>query len=138
MTRKQLGISDLARYPTEHANEDLPWSEDAIQAKICSALRAAGIVHAADQNKGRRSKAEGSRRKLAGMAAGEPDLRIYLDGARLILIELKTRDGKLKKSQEVRIPLLKELGFSVHIVYGKSPVDGVNQVLAIIDAANKS
>ena len=131
--RKQLGISDLARYPTEHANEDLPWSENAIQAKICSALRAAGIVHAADQNAARRSKAEGARRKLAGMASGEPDLRIYLDGARLILIELKTRDGKFTKSQQVRIPLLKELGFSVHIVHAKSPHDGVDQVLRIIE-----
>lgn len=138
MIRKQLGISDLARYPTEHDNEDFPWSEDAIQAKICSALRARGIVHAADQNMGRRSKAEGARRKLAGMAAGEPDLRIYLDGARLILIELKTRDGKLTKSQQVRIPLLRKLGFSVHIVHAKSPQDGANKVLAIIDDANKS
>ena len=133
MTRKQLGISDLARYPTQHGNEDLPWSENAIQAKICSALRAAGIVHAADQNAARRSKAEGARRKLAGMASGEPDLRIYMDGARLVLIELKTRDGKLTKSQQERIPLLKGLGFAVHIVHAKSPQDGVNQVMRIIE-----
>jgi hypothetical protein len=51
-----------------------------------------------------------------GVKRGEPDLRLYFDGGRLVVIELKAEGGKLTQSQRERLPILENLGFPVHVV----------------------
>lgn len=68
---------------------------------------------AGDMNAGRRSRNESMKAKATGIAAGDPDLRVYLPGGELRLIEYKNAEGVLTDSQKVRHPLLAALGHPV-------------------------
>lgn len=68
---------------------------------------------AGDMNAGRRSRNESVKAQATGIAAGDPDLRLYLSGGRLRLIEYKNVEGTLTASQKVRHPLLAALGHQV-------------------------
>lgn len=70
----------------------------------------------------------------SGVKAGEPDLRFYFRPGRLVFVEMKGEKGRLTKSQEIRIPLLRGLGFVVHIVKATSCEEAGAQVLAIVRA----
>jgi hypothetical protein len=72
--------------------------------------------------------------KATGSKAGEPDLRLYFDLARLRFVELKAKDGRLKQSQKERIPLLEALGFTVDVVEAETEAEAVAKVGAIVDA----
>ena len=108
------------------------WSEDDIQMHIVQWLRRSDILFAADQNAGRRSARDGARRKMLGMAAGEPDLRIYLKSARTIFIELKTSRGRVSPAQKDRIKGLNDLGFTAVVVAASCPGAGLDQVKEIL------
>lgn len=69
-----------------------------------------------------------------GMKAGEPDLRFYFPGGRLVLIELKAGDGSTNKAQKDRHVELRALGFVVHLVKAKSEAEAIAKVGAIVDA----
>lgn len=114
------------------ANRLVNWSEDDIQLAVVQHLRRRKIVFAADQNAGRRSMREGARRKALGMAAGEPDLRIYLPGGRLVLVELKKRNGKVSAAQKERHADLVSLGFAVHTLRADTPANAVGQMVDIL------
>ncbi len=111
---------------------DYPWKEDHLQMAVACELRRRGVLFAADQNEGRRSLRDGARRKAMGMAAGEPDLRIYLPGGRVVFIELKTNAGRLSPAQEWRQEQLRQLGHRVETVYARTPRDAVDRVREII------
>lgn len=66
---------------------------------------------AADQNAARRGPKARSEALRTGMVAGEHDLRIYMTGGRLGLIENKVGKAPLQPSQKLRHPLLAALGF---------------------------
>jgi len=66
---------------------------------------------AGDQNAGRRSFQAAGISKAAGMMAGVFDLRLYLDRARLGLIEMKRGKAKLSDPQIERHALLRSLGY---------------------------
>ena len=66
------------------------------------------------------------------MAAGEPDLRIYLDGGRIVFIEMKTARGQLSKSQKQRIKALRDRDHIAHVVKAETPANAVDQVVDII------
>lgn len=72
---------------------------------------------AGDMGAGKRN---GSRAKLTGLKAGEPDIRVYLPMARLKMIELKTGKGVLSKEQKDRHKLLRALGFEIVTVWSSS------------------
>ena len=114
------------------ADEEFEWSETQIQIYIAQELRKRGIIHASGMEGVHKSKISGHMAKLMGGAAGEPDLRIYLPNAHIEFIELKRSNGKLSAAQKERIPLLQSLGFSVNVVYAKTPLDGWEQVELII------
>lgn len=69
-----------------------------------------------------------------GVKAGEPDIRLYFEAARLVMVELKGANGKLTDSQKVRIPILRGLGFMVHIVRVASEAEAKAAVGVIVDA----
>jgi hypothetical protein len=68
---------------------------------------------AADMNAARRSPRESVKAKATGIAAGDPDLRLYLPNGELRMIEYKNAEGVLTASQRVRHPLLAALGHPV-------------------------
>lgn len=113
---------------------DAPWTEDDHQLVVAQWLRRHGYVFAADQNAGKRSKKDGAKRKLMGMTAGEPDIRVYLPYGRLCLIELKKWKGRRPKTQMDRHEALSAVGHPVHTIEGRTPHDTIVQ-LEIIMAA---
>ena len=115
-------------------DEEFEWSETQIQIYIAQELRKLGIVHASGMEGTHKGKIGGHMAKLMGGAAGEPDLRIYLPNGHIELIELKLPKprGKLSAAQLTRIPILQSLGFSVNVVYAKTPLDGWAKVELII------
>ena len=90
--------------------------EDDYQAAVVQRLRRMGLEVVADQNAGRRSYRDASRRKAAGMVAGEPDLRIYRPGGIVWFIEMKGPKGRLTDSQRERFPVLMDMGFNLAVV----------------------
>lgn len=68
---------------------------------------------AADFNAARRSPQEAVKAKATGIAAGDPDLRIYGANGRLLLIEMKAENGRLSQDQKDRHALLERLGYRV-------------------------
>lgn len=88
---------------------------------------------AGDFNSARRSPQQATIAKATGIAAGEPDLRIYGTGGRLLLIELKGPNTPVSKDQrDVRHPLLASLGHPVTIVRGKTIEQGAADVVALV------
>lgn len=68
---------------------------------------------AGDMNAARRSMREQVKAKATGIAAGDPDLRVYLPNGVLRLIEYKNAEGTYTASQRARHPLLAALGHPV-------------------------
>jgi hypothetical protein len=95
--------------------------EQTLQNYICSEfdiLLNNGWVfaYAGDMNAQRRTWAEAQVAKATGMKAGEPDIRVYLPGGRLILIELKVKaKNSVQKHQKDRHEVMRSLGFEVLI-----------------------
>ncbi|NKJ03120.1 VRR-NUC domain-containing protein [Rhizobium sp. SG741] len=71
---------------------------------------------AGDQNAAKRGPTARAEALAAGLTAGEHDVRIYMTGGRLGLIENKVGNAKLEPSQKIRHPLLAALGFDRQIV----------------------
>lgn len=71
--------------------------------------------------------------KATGSKAGEPDLRLYFPGGRLVFIELKGSGGRLKDSQRERFPLLEAMGFPITIVVAPDEAMAVQLVGDIVD-----
>lgn len=66
---------------------------------------------AGDFNAARRSMREQMKAKATGLAAGEHDIRIYIAGGQLGLIEMKAAKTPVSKDQKDRHALLAWLGF---------------------------
>jgi hypothetical protein len=69
--------------------------------------------------------------KATGLTPGEHDLRIYLDGGRLALIEFKAEKGRVSPEQRDRHDLLWRLGFTRQaIVKAASEAEATEQAVA--------
>ncbi len=71
------------------------------------------LTCAGDMAAAKRSQAERMTAKVTGLTAGEPDVRVYLAGGRLISIELKAAKGSRSAEQKARHARLNALGFEV-------------------------
>jgi hypothetical protein len=69
-----------------------------------------------------------------GVKRGEPDLRLYFPAGRIVFVELKGERGQLTESQKERIPILRGLGFTVHIVRVASEAEAVAAITGIVEA----
>jgi hypothetical protein len=88
---------------------------------------------AADQNAARRGPVARSQAIAAGLTPGEHDIRIYLAGGRLGLIENKVGKAKLEPSQELRHPLLAALGFARQaVIRAVTPEDAADQAVRLV------
>ena len=65
-----------------------------------------------DFNAARRSPREAVKAKATGLTAGAFDVRIYMAGGRLGLIEVKAANGRLSLEQKLRHADLLRLGFT--------------------------
>lgn len=97
-------------------------------AATAGGVRPGTFTFAADFNAGKRNA---TRAKATGVMAGEPDLRIYGYGARLLLIEYKNAEGELsvdkvvkgkkRVGQTTRHALLRALGYRVEVIKATTP-----------------
>jgi len=94
------------------------WELQHAQMQRLHAMPEYGVrfLTAGDQNSGKRGRKASMQAKAAGLAPGEPDVRVYLAGGRLGLIENKVGKASLEPSQEERHPKLAALGHPVHVV----------------------
>ena len=120
-----------------HGPNGKTWQEWHMQAYVVQEARRMGYVVAADMNAGKRN---GAKAKAEGMQAGETDLRFYLPGAMMALIELKRGGnltprktwGSVSKAQKELHETLRGLGFYVAVVFADSPAamwDKVRELL---------
>jgi hypothetical protein len=58
----------------------------------------------------------GAKLKSFGVWAGEPDLRIYLDGGVTVMLEVKAQKGRLSDTQQVAHLELQSFGHWVYVV----------------------
>lgn len=79
------------------------------------------ITCAGDMNRAKRSRRERMEAKVTGLTAGEPDVRVYITGGKLLNFELKTPKGSRSKDQKDRHAKLIALGFEVITVKAKTP-----------------
>lgn len=71
------------------------------------------LACAGDMNAAKRSRAKQIEAKATGLTAGEPDVRVYIAGGRLVSFELKAKKGSRSADQKKRHALLEALGFEI-------------------------
>lgn len=114
---------------------DKEWQMQAEAVRALRALPEFGRLFAlaGDMNAARRGPAMAAIAKATGMAAGEPDLRVYMAGGRLGLIELKTATGRLSPAQRDRHAVLGRLGFTrIVVVKATTRHDAAAQVVSVV------
>ncbi|XHE12412.1 VRR-NUC domain-containing protein [Agrobacterium deltaense] len=89
---------------------------------------------AADMNGDYRSGNAAVKAEATGIAAGDPDLRIYLPNGVLRLIEYKGKLGRLTNSQKERHPLLEALGHPVVTMKVATEAEAAEQSVALVKA----
>lgn len=120
---------------TKAAKGALEWQ---LQAEACRQLRALPsfnkrFAFAGDMAAARRTRQGATIAKATGLTPGEHDLRIYLEGGRLGLIEMKAGKGTVKAVQRDRHALLQRLGFHRQaIVKATTEADAAFQVVSIV------
>lgn len=113
--------------------------ESDLQAAQVSALK--GHKHygkrftlAGDMGAGKRGPKAIADALRTGLESGEPDLRLYFQGGRLVSIENKAKRTPVSPDQIARHALLRQLGFEVHVIKSTTEDEATRAVLAIVDA----
>lgn len=107
-----------------------------LQAAAVRALRAMPefgrrFTLAADMAAHKRRPQDATIAKATGLVQGEHDLRIFLDGGRLALIEFKAEKGRVSPEQSDRHALLWRLGFTRQaVVKAATEADAAEQAIA--------
>ncbi|ABF71349.1 p103 [Rhizobium phage 16-3] len=94
------------------------WEGQAAQVRRLRAMPEYGklFLLAGDQNSAKRGPRAQMEATAAGMTPGEADLRLYLVGGQLRMIENKVGRGRLSPAQAERHVALARLGFVVEVV----------------------
>lgn len=87
---------------------------------------------AGDFNAGRRSMRESVKAKATGLTPGEADVRVYIAGSRLCMIEYKAAKGRLSADQVTRHALLRGLGFEIEVVRASSEEEAAAATVALV------
>lgn len=115
-----------------------PLDEWILQAAAVRALKAMPeythqFLLAGDFNAARRSMREQVKAKATGLTSGEHDLRLYMTGGRLGLIEYKNAEGKLAKDQITRHADLRSLGFSLQaVIKASTEAEAAERTVALV------
>ena len=118
------------------AKRALPLEADCQAAQV-RAMRAMPeyqhqFLLAADMNAERRGPRARQMALATGMTAGEPDLRIYGKGGRLLLIENKVGRGRLSPAQVERHAALERLGHTVTVLRAATTDDAAAQAVQMV------
>lgn len=110
-----------------------------LQAAACKRLfqmikAGANFAYAGDQNAAKRGYQAAAIAKATGMMPGEPDMRLYLPGGKLKMIEMKAKRTPVSADQEKRHPLLASLGFEIVIVRASTEDEAADAVEALVRA----
>ncbi len=94
------------------------WEGQAAQVRRLRAMPEYGkqFLLAGDQNSAKRGPRAQMEAIAAGMTPGEADVRIYLAGGKLRMIENKVGIGRLSPAQVERHAALARLGFVIEVV----------------------
>lgn len=124
-TGTKVTVSDAA--PQE-------WELQAAQVRALRAMPEYGrqFLLAGDMNAERRGPKARAKAVATGMTAGEPDVRIYVTGGRLFMIENKVGNGRLTPDQVRRHADLHRLGFTIEVVRAESTTDAASQAVALV------
>lgn len=119
--------------------ESAPALEWRLQAAACRALKAMPEFNreftlAGDMNSAKRGPQAQIQASATGLAPGDPDLRLYLAGGVLKLIEYKGERGRLSPAQKDRHALLKRLGFEVVTVQATTEAQCADATLNLVRA----
>ena len=112
----------------------LEWELQAAQVKALRDMPEypSRFLLAGDMNAGKRGAKAQVQAKATGMEAGEPDLRIYGAGGRLLLIENKVGRAPLTASQKDRHPKLAALGHPVTVLRAAEPAEAAAQAVSLV------
>lgn len=108
------------------------YAATAEQVEANAAAGRSSFTLAGDMNGDYRSRQAAVKATATGIAAGDPDLRIYLPNGRLRLIEYKGAIGRLTDSQRIRHPLLTALGHPVATVKIATEEDAARQAVELV------
>jgi len=112
----------------------LEWQMQAAQVRALRKLPEYGklFLLAGDMNAGKRGATATMQGKAAGMTAGEPDLRVYLPGGKVGLIENKVGKSPLTASQVERHPKLAAIGHPVTVLRATTEDDAAEQAVSLV------
>lgn len=112
----------------------LEWQLQAAQVRALRAMPEYGkcFLLAGDQNSAKRGPRAQVEAIAAGLTPGEADVRIYLEGGQIRLIENKVGGAPLTASQKERHPALARLGHHVTVLRAVSEADAAAQAVALV------
>lgn len=127
LTTRNGKVTTTAALPLEHELQ-------AAQVRALKAMPEYGtqFLIAGDQNAGKRGPKAQAIALATGMAAGDPDLRVYLPQGRLGLIENKVGKACLSPAQVARHATLAALGHPVTVVRATTAEDAAAQAVALV------
>ncbi|WP_174020419.1 VRR-NUC domain-containing protein [Agrobacterium fabrum] len=116
---------------------DAPIKESEGQAAQVRALRALPefgrqFLLAGDMNSAKRGPRAQADAIATGMTPGEADLRIYLKGGQLRMIENKVGKGRLSSAQVARHASLVRLGHPVEVVRFTSTAEAASKAVSLV------
>ena len=108
-----------------------------LQAAQVSALRRLPeyqrqFLLAGDMNASKRGPRAQAQVIATGMTSGEPDLRIYGECGRLLMIENKVGQGRLSPAQKDRHKALERLGYTVLIIRATTTTEAAEQAVTAV------
>lgn len=112
----------------------LEWELQAAQVRALRSLPQYGkqFILAGDMAAGKRGPRAQMQAKATGLEPGEPDLRIYAERGRLLLIENKVANEALSPAQKERHATLQLLGYVVHVVRAITTEDAALQAVGLV------
>lgn len=110
------------------------WEGQAAQVRRLRAMPDYGkqFLLAGDQNSAKRGPRAQMEAIAAGMTPGEADLRLYLAGGELRMIENKVGKGRLSPAQVERHAALARLGFVVEVVRFETVHEAADKAEALV------
>jgi hypothetical protein len=110
------------------------WELQAAQVRALRSMPEYGkrFLLAGDQNAAKRGPRAQQEAIAAGLTPGEADVRIYLDGGRLRMIENKVGKAPLTDSQKERHPALAALGHHVEVVRTVTEKEAADKAVALV------
>lgn len=136
---RRVKLTSNGRTTTAKPAPELEWRLQHAQVKALRAMPEYGtqFLLAAGMEAGKRGKLSATIAKATGLEPGEPDLKIYMTGARILFIENKAENGKLSKVQELRHDALRKLGHRIEVIKAATCEEAASLAVGMVRVALK-